>query len=160
MSISVRLADLENPQDQETVLALVDAYSQDAMGDGHPLSGFARANLIPGLRAQPLALIALAFVEGTPAGIAVCFGAFSTFAARPLVNIHDLAVLAEFRGRGVSRRLLDFIAGLAQARGCCKLTLEVLENNPRARAVYAAAGFDSPVYAEGTGRALFLTKKL
>ena len=33
----------------------------------------------------------------------------------------------------------------ARELGCCKLTLEVLENNHRARRVYAAAGFAPPV---------------
>jgi ribosomal protein S18 acetylase RimI-like enzyme len=130
------------------------------MGDGHPLSAYAREHLIAGLRAQPSALIVLAFHDETPAGIAICFGGFSTFAARPLINIHDLSVLPAYRGQGLSRLLLDFVAETARARGCCKLTLEVLENNHRAKGVYEAAGFRSPTYAEGTGRALFLTKQL
>jgi ribosomal protein S18 acetylase RimI-like enzyme len=158
--ISLREADLSNFDDQETVLALTDAYSCDAMGDGHPLSDYAREHLIDGLRSHPSTLIVLAFHGGVPAGMAICFGGFSTFAARPLINIHDLSVLPAYRGRGISRRLLDFVAEAARARGCCKVTLEVLENNHRARGVYEAAGFRSPVYAEGTGRALFLTRPL
>lgn len=158
--ITVRQADLARADDQRTVLALLDAYSRDSFGDKAPLSEYARANLIAGLRAHATTFIALAFVEDQPAGIAVCFGGFSTFAAKPLLNIHDLSVLPEFRGRGVSRRLLDFLEAHARAASCCKLTLEVLEVNARARGVYEAAGFATPVYAGKKTVSLFLTKAL
>ncbi len=159
-AVAIREADLALAEDQAAVLALVDAYSRDPMGDGHPLSDEARANLIPGLRAHPTTLILLAHADGIPAGIAVCFRGFSTFAAKPLVNIHDLAVLPEYRGMGFSRLLLDALAEKARALGCCKLTLEVLENNHRARRLYAAAGFQQATYASGAGGALFLAKIL
>jgi GNAT superfamily N-acetyltransferase len=153
-------ADLECADHQAAVLALVDAYSCDPMGDGHPLSPEARRNLIPGLRAHPTTLILLAFSDSEPVGIAVCFLGFSTFAARPLVNIHDLAVLPAWRGRGISRQLLDAVADRARALGCCKLTLEVLERNDRARGVYEAAGFKQASSSAETGGALFFAKSL
>lgn len=158
--IEVREADLARAEDAATVLELVDAYSRDAWGDDAPLSDYARANLIGGLRAQPLGLVVLAFVHAAPAGIAVCFGGFSTFAAKPLINVHDLAVRAEFRGMGVSRALLEFVESRARERGCCKITLEVLEANSRARRVYKGAGFEMPVYGGREVRSLFLTKGL
>jgi GNAT superfamily N-acetyltransferase len=158
--IEVREADLARAEDAALVLELVDAYSRDAWGDAAPLSDYARANLIAGLRAQPLALVVVALVDGTPAGIAVCFGGFSTFAAKPLINVHDLAVKAEFRGLGVSRALLEFVESRATDLGCCKLTLEVLEANERARSVYEAAGFKMPWYAGKLAPSLFLTKGL
>jgi GNAT superfamily N-acetyltransferase len=158
--IEVREADLGRAEDAAMVLERVDAYSRDAWGDAAPLSDYARANLIAGLRAQPLALVAVALVDGAPAGIAVCFGGFSTFAAKPLINVHDLAVRAEFRGLGVSRALLEFVEERARERGCCKLTLEVLEANERARSVYEGAGFKVPVYGGKPTPSLFLTKSL
>jgi ribosomal protein S18 acetylase RimI-like enzyme len=60
----------------------------------------------------------------------------------------------------VSRRLLDVIENKARLLGCCKLTLEVLENNTRARRVYAAAGFQQASYREEAGGALFFSKSL
>ena len=69
---------------------MVDAYSRDAMGDGKPLDQDVRAQLIPGLRRHPTTLIFLAFDGDQPVGAAVCFIGFSTFAAKPLINIHDL----------------------------------------------------------------------
>ena len=86
-------ADLSLPAHQEAVLAMVDAYSRDAMGDGKPLDQDVRAQLIPGLKRHPTTLIFLAFDDDQPVGAAVCFIGFSSFAAKPLVNIHDFVVL-------------------------------------------------------------------
>ncbi|MFO1500859.1 MAG: GNAT family N-acetyltransferase [Verrucomicrobiota bacterium] len=153
-------ANLRRPEHQAAVLALVDAYSQDAMGDAKPLSAEARDRLIPGLLAHPTTLIFLAYLEDQPIGIAVCFRGFSTFAAQQLINIHDLNVLPPHRGKGIGQRLLNAVEARARADGCCKLSLEVQENNHRARRAYAAAGFTQDHHTSEAGGALFLTKRL
>lgn len=153
-------ADLNHPPHQQAVLELVDAYSRDEMGDGKPLSEEARARLLPGLRQHPTTLILLACKGEEPIGIAVCFRGFSTFAARPLMNIHDLAVLPGHRGLGIGRLLLEAVERKAREMGCCKLTLEVHENNRRARGVYEAAGFAQSVNRAEVGGALFFGKRL
>src|SRR6185295_11111428 len=101
---------------------------------------------IPALREQPNALVLLAYKDARVVGIATCFLGFSTFAARPLLNVHDLAVLPDCRGRGVGRALLGAVDDAARERGCVKVTLEVQENNRRARRIYEAAGFAQMVY--------------
>jgi GNAT superfamily N-acetyltransferase len=153
-------ADLGDPLHQQAVITMIDAYARDPMGDGAPLDPKVKARLVPGLSAHPTTLIFLAFDHEQPVGIAVCFLGFSTFAAKPLVNIHDFAVLATHRGRGVSRQLLDAIEAKARALGCCKLTLEVLENNHRARHVYETFGFARYQLQPEAGGALFLSKPL
>ncbi|HTE20051.1 MAG TPA: GNAT family N-acetyltransferase [Armatimonadota bacterium] len=60
----------------------------------------------------------------------------------------------------LSWRLLGAVERKARQLGCCKITLEVLENNHRARQVYGAVGFVQAQYAEGAGGALFLSKPL
>jgi ribosomal protein S18 acetylase RimI-like enzyme len=90
-------------------------------------------------------LVLLAFVDDAPVGIAVCFFSLSTFRARALLNIHDLAVLPEHRGRGVGLALLTAVEERARSKDCCKLTLEVQEDNPRARALYDRFGFEDVV---------------
>src|SRR4051812_13568752 len=127
--IQVREANLDDPADQETVLKMVDEYSKDQMGDGKPLSDEARKRLLPGLRQHPTTLILVAYKGHEPIGIAVCFRGFSTFAARPLMNIHDLAVMPGHRGEGIGTRLLAAVEEKAREMGCCKLTLEVQEKN-------------------------------
>jgi ribosomal protein S18 acetylase RimI-like enzyme len=158
-TIVVREADLGDPVDAGAVLALVDAYATDPFGGGRPLDDTVRARLVPGLRAHPTTLVLLALVAGRPVGVAVCFFGFSTFQARPLLNVHDLAVLPDSRGHGVGRALLAAAEERARARGCCKLTLEVLEDNHRARALYAGFGFadvaaGSPVATRFVGKRL------
>ena len=159
-AVMIAEADLENPAHADAIMKLVDDYSMDPMGDAKPLSEEARQKLLPGLRAHPTTLIFLAFLEKEPVGIAVCFRGFSTFAARPLMNIHDLAVRPEHRGRGIGKRLLSAVEKKAASLGCCKLTLEVLEKNHRARAVYKAVGFAEPVYHNEAELTLFLSKQL
>jgi GNAT superfamily N-acetyltransferase len=153
-------ANLDRPDHQATVLAMVDAYSRDPMGDGAPLSAEARERLIPGLRAHPTTLVFLAFDGDTPVGVAVCFLGFSTFAAKPLVNLHDVCVVPTHRGRGVGRALLAAVEARARELGCCKLTLEVLDQNHRALRTYTAAGFKRYSLQPGAGEAIFLTKPI
>jgi GNAT superfamily N-acetyltransferase len=85
---------------------MVDAYSCDSMGDGAPLAADVRERLIPGLRQHPTTLVFLAYDGDAPVGVAVCFLGFSTFVAKPLVNIHDFAILPTHRGRGLGRGLM------------------------------------------------------
>ena len=153
-------ADLDDPVHQETVLKLVDEYSKDEMGDGKALSDEARGRLVSGLREHPTTMILVAYKREEPIGIAVCFRGFSTFAARPLMNIHDLAVLPGHRGEGIGSLLLRAVEQKAREMGCCKMTLEVLENNPRARAIYEAAGFKASVTKQQTGNCFFLSKRI
>ena len=153
-------ADLTRPDHQQWVLDLVDAYATDPMGNGQPLPARVKRDLIPGLQKHPTTLILLALFNDEAVGIAVCFIGFSTFAARPLINIHDLAVLPDRRGMGIGRRLLAAVEHKARDMGCCKVTLEVLENNRRALKVYAAAGFARATYTEEAGPALFFAKQL
>ena len=139
---------------------MVDAYSRDPMGDGAPLSPEARERLIPGLRKHPTTLVFLAYDADTPVGVAVCFLGFSTFAAKPLVNLHDVSILPTHRGRGIGRALLAAVEVRARELGCCKLTLEVLDQNHRALRTYAAAGFQRYALQPGAGEAIFLSKPL
>ena len=153
-------ADLKNPGHQAAVLFLVDAYSRDPMGDGAPLAPEVRARLIPGLQEHPTTLVFLAYDGEAAVGVAVCFLGFSTFAARPLVNLHDVAILPTHRQRGIGRGLLAAVEVRARELGCCKLTLEVLDQNERALRTYTAAGFKRYSLQPGAGEAIFMAKPL
>tara|TARA_R110002111_G_scaffold133331_1_gene199175 strand:- start:141 stop:626 length:486 start_codon:yes stop_codon:yes gene_type:complete len=145
-TIHVIQADLNNPRHQADLVAMLDAYAQDPMGGGQPLSEDIKAQLIPGLKAHPTSHVFLAYrgdpqTDGQPAGVANCFTGFSTFAAKPLINIHDLAVAPTARRMGVGRKLLDAVAEKARALGCCSVTLEVRDDNPAAINLYQTYGF-------------------
>lgn len=159
-SVEIVAANLELAEHQRAIVELLDAYAADPIIDGKPLSAQARRDMIPGLMAHPTTLVFLALCDAQPVGVAVCFRGFSTFYAQPLINIHDLAVLADFRGRGIGRRLLDAVERAARDSGCCKLTLEVRESNTRAKGIYESIGFSQgQIDGEGSGF-LFLAKSL
>jgi ribosomal protein S18 acetylase RimI-like enzyme len=56
--------------------------------------------------------------------------------------------------------ILAAVEKKAREIGCCKITLEVQENNRRAQGIYQAAGFSQAVHVEAAGGALFLSKSL
>lgn len=159
-AIAIVEADLSREDHQRDVVAMVDAYARDPMGNDGPLSDDVYDRLIDGLRGHPTTLVYLAYAGGEVVGIATCFVGFSTFYARPLVNIHDLGVVPAFRGRGVGRELLAAVEAKARELGCCKITLEVLSDNVRARAIYERAGFGPAVYGGNTSGTLFYAKVL
>ncbi len=142
MDPDIRKADLANSRDAAAIVEVVNSYAVDPVGGGQPLPADVRERLIPALRSHPTTLVLLAFAGDEPAGIAVCFFGLSTFKARPLLNIHDLAVVPKYRGMGVGRALLHAAEEHARREGCCKLTLEVQDDNSRARALYQTFGFE------------------
>jgi GNAT superfamily N-acetyltransferase len=160
MSIEIHQANLADSRDAEALLDVLDSYARDPMGGGVALGPDVRRRLVPALREQAHALVLLAREAQRPIGLATCFFGFSTFAARPLLNVHDLAVLPEFRGRGVGRALLAAVEEHARARGCAKLTLEVREDNARARGLYEQCGFRDFELAGQRIRTHFLGKVL
>ena len=139
----VLLADLANLDHQRAIIDLLDMYCRDEFGDSRPLSEDVRRNLIPGLVRHGGARVFLAYEGQQPVGLALCLVGFSSFKARPLLNIHDIAVRPEFRGQGVGRRLLAAAEEHARDAGYCKVTLEVRSDNDRAMRAYRAAGFQS-----------------
>ncbi|HET6147257.1 MAG TPA: GNAT family N-acetyltransferase [Polyangia bacterium] len=158
--ISIIEADLARPDHARDVVALTQTYAQDPMGNGAALDPAVVARLISGLRAHPTTLIFLAYAGDQAVGIATCFRGFSTFRAQPLLNVHDLAVAPDQRGRGVGARLLAAVEQKARELGCCRLTLEVQEHNANARRLYGRAGFSQMVYGVPAGGALFYVKPL
>jgi len=158
-AITVRRADLDDAGDAAAIVQLLNAYASDPRGGGEPLTAAVQQRLVAGLRAHPGARVWLAF-DGT-AAVGVCAGfiGYSTFRAQPLLNIHDLAVLPGRRGRGIGRALLAAAEAHARAADCCKLTLEVQDDNTPARQLYERFGFQDVRYGE-SGPTRFLGKPL
>jgi len=139
--VQVVEARLGDPVHADALVAILDAYAREPAGGGAPLPPGTRERLVASLRERHGTLVLLAFADGAPRGAAVAFEGFSTFAAQSLWNLHDLAVLPAWRGRGLGTALVEALAGHARARGACKLTLEVREDNRGARALYRRLGF-------------------
>ena len=153
-------ADLSVTAHANAVIALMDEYAHDPMGGGEGLSNYAKNNLISELAKRKAARVILAFVEDVPAGLVICLEGFSTFACQPLLNIHDAIVSAPYRGKGLSKLMLQAAEKIAIELDCCKLTLEVLEHNYIAKKAYRSSGFNGYELNPEMGKALFWEKKL
>ena len=160
MSPSVLPLDLADPAQATSWLDLLDHYASDPMGGGDGLSDYAKLHLVATMREVPGFHGALAWVDGEAVGLIDCFAGFSTFAARPLLNVHDIVVRRELRRRGIGQALLGWAEQRARQLGCCKLTLEVLSANTRAMASYRQAGFAPYVLDPAAGHALLMQKIL
>ena len=158
--ITTRIADYGDESDASTVVELLDCYARDPMGGGEPLGEEVRENLIPGLAKTPGAFSILAFEGDDAVGLSTCFTGYSTFAAKPLVNIHDMVVRDGQRGKGVGKAMFDAIHAEARRIGACKVTLEVLSGNHPAKGLYTAQGYGDYELDPDKGHALFWQKRL
>jgi GNAT superfamily N-acetyltransferase len=159
-SIEIITADLSVPSHGNAIVLLMDEYACDPMGGGKGLSDYAKTNLISKLSQLNSYHVVLAFIDRQPAGLVNCFEGFSTFACKPLLNIHDVIVSSNYRGNGLSKLMLSAVEKIAIDLGCCKLTLEVLEGNHVAQKAYRSCGFDGFELDPEMGKALFWEKKL
>lgn len=143
--ISFEFCDWNNPSNASAFLELLNHYMLDPMGDHEPLSKEKQILLLKSLSAHPTAEILLMKKGDVYAGMATIFTNFSTFNIKPYIYIHDVVVLDTFRGEGLGKLLIKHLTEVARQRGCCKLSLEVREDNPGAKKVYRELGFDECV---------------
>jgi len=153
-------ADYAHPAHAAALVLLLDAYASDPAGGGEGLSDFAKQNLVRELAARPQAYSVLAFDGEQPVGLVNCIEGFSTFACKPLVNVHDVAVLASHRGRGIAEQMLALAEVIALERGAVKMTLEVLSGNAGAVRLYERIGYAGYQLDPAMGTARFMQKWL
>jgi ribosomal protein S18 acetylase RimI-like enzyme len=155
VNIEILKADLTDSEQVASIIDIVDSYAREPMAGGEPLAAEVRDQLVIELASVPGLVVFLALFDSEPAGVAVCFRGYSTFKAKPLLNIHDFAVLPEKRNHGLGRALLRAIDEYARESGCCKVTLEVREDNIGARRLYRDVGFGTEILPT-----IFLEKRL
>jgi len=158
--INIVRVDYSNPQQGSDLVLLLDSYARDPMGGSEPLSQFVKDNLVAELSKRDFGLSLIAYVDDQPAGLLNAFEGFSTFACKPLFNVHDIIVLEQFRGLQLSQLLLQKLENIARNKGCCKITLEVLEGNGIAQRAYQKSGFAGYELDPQMGKAMFWQKKL
>jgi len=90
--------------------------------------------------AHPGAEVVIAQVDGHAAGFALFFHNFSTFLGRRGLYLEDLYVRPQFRGLGLGRVLMAFLARLAIERGCGRFEWWVLDWNEPALRFYREIG--------------------
>ena len=73
--------------------------------------------------------VIIAEYDAKPAGFALFFNNFSTFLGKPGIYIEDIFVRPEFRGKGLGKNMLAYIARLVQERDCGRLEWACLDWN-------------------------------
>ncbi|NJR22278.1 MAG: GNAT family N-acetyltransferase [Richelia sp. CSU_2_1] len=91
---------------------------------------------------RPFAEAILAELDGQAVGWALFFYNYSTFLTKPGIYLEDLFVLPEFRGRGIGKSLIVYLAKLAVERDCGRLEWSVLDWNELAIGFYKRMGAD------------------
>lgn len=160
LNLAIAPVGFHDPRDAADLVHVLDGYARDPMGGGEPLLADVKARLPAALAECPGAFAFIARVADRPAGVAICFTGLSTFAARLLVNVHDICVLAPYRRQGIARALFARIEQEARARDACKITLEVLSGNDEAKRLYQSLGFGDYTLDPEAGHALFWQKRL
>lgn len=89
---------------------------------------------------EPRIHVLIAYHGSEPAGFALWFHNYSTFASRRGLYLEDLFVLPEWRGKGIGRCLLARLAQVAIARGCGRMEWSVLNWNEPALRFYDTLG--------------------
>ncbi|GHT86667.1 N-acetyltransferase [Bacteroidia bacterium] len=145
----ISACDYSNPEHRQAVVSLINAYIDDEMGGGEPLSESEQVRLVDGLDNHPKSMVFLAEIDGVFVGLLTAFENFSTFTAKPMINIHDVIVLKEYRGKSIGRQLMNALISEAENRGSSRITLEVRKDNPTAQNLYKSLGFkdtDPPMF--------------
>lgn len=78
--------------------------------------------------------------QDKPVGFALFFHNFSTFTGKPGLYLEDLYVKADYRGHGIGKALLIYLAKLAKQRDCARFEWVVLDWNKPARDFYESLG--------------------
>lgn len=160
MKIEVIKADYSAEKHAKEIQLLLDSYASSPMGGGVSLDSAVKNNIVNELSKLSYAFSLIAYAEGVPVGLVNCFESFSTFSCKPLINIHDLVVVENCRGNGVSQKMLEKVEEIARDKGCCKITLEVLSGNEAAKSAYKKFGFAGYELDPTAGSALFWQKKI
>jgi ribosomal protein S18 acetylase RimI-like enzyme len=118
---------------------MLDLYALDPMGIGRRLPAAVKKRLPEGL-IKSKAVVFLAYVGKSPAGVAICFERYSTFSASPIFNIHDFAVSPKYRGKGIAQAMFQKIVEHSLQKKYKRITLEVRKDNIPARQLYQKQG--------------------
>ena len=93
-----------------------------------------------GFGADPKFRVVIAEWDGKPAGFALFFYNYSTWLGRPGLYLEDVFVRPEFRGKGIGKRLLLYLARLAVRENCGRFQWQVLDWNTPSIRFYESLG--------------------
>ncbi|HEY9041802.1 MAG TPA: GNAT family N-acetyltransferase [Rheinheimera sp.] len=134
--INIRLA---TPEDVPTILAFIQGLAEyEKLADQVVATEDKLKQTLFGDKRY--AEVVIAEYNQQAAGFALFFHNYSTFLAKPGIYLEDLFVLPDFRGKGLGKVLLSYLAKLAVERDCGRLEWSVLDWNQPAIDFYQAQG--------------------
>lgn len=132
---TVRFAQPEDTAEILTFIRALAAYEkrpQDATAD--------EASLHRWLFRDKTAEVLLADYAGQPAGYALFYPVFSSFAATGGLYLEDLFIYPHLRGKGLGKNLMRQVAAVAVSRGCQTMQWTCLDWNQPSIDFYLALG--------------------
>jgi GNAT superfamily N-acetyltransferase len=84
--------------------------------------------------------VLLCYFGDVPVAYAVYFHNFSTFVGKKGIYLEDIFVYPEYRGKGIGKKLLKYIAQIAVERNCGRMEWAVLNWNKPAIEFYKSIG--------------------
>lgn len=135
MAVSIESIDKSSELHRKGLKLLFAQYSDETPADINP-------NVVDTLMTLPYMQGFICYCDQEPAGFAICYESFSTYRQQYFLNIHDLMIAKMFRGKGLSRLLLERVLAFSKAQNYLKVTLEVDEDNVIAKKLYQSCGFE------------------
>lgn len=136
MSFAIRPADAS---DIDRIAPMFDAYRQ--FYGKPPDPDLARAFIDERLQRSESVILLAEEDSGRALGFVQLFPSFTSVQARRLWVLNDLFVSKDARGQGVGRALMNAARDHAVKTGAKRLTLETMEDNERAWALYESLGY-------------------
>ncbi len=141
--------DFSDKNHRKAFVELMNGYAMHPMGLGHSLDIELMDKTIAHLKVNSSYRGIMIKKDNEFVGLANCFINFSTFKAKPLLNIHDFIIHNNQHGKGYGQFLMKEVEEMAQANNCCRINLEVRNDNPAAMKLYQNMGYnecDPPMY--------------
>lgn len=138
MNPTFRPADLDCAADRRTIVQMLNEFMGGQSHEDMPPIG---EGVVDGMKNLGTARVYFCQADGEPCGLAVCFLGYSTYQQKVLLNIHDYYIRREHRGQGLGRRFLQYLEEECRRSGYGRMTLEVYDDNPKARQLYSRSGF-------------------
>jgi GNAT superfamily N-acetyltransferase len=157
MVFPFRIAPVETSEALATVKTLLEEY-WNSFGFTPCFQNFSEELAgLPGAYAPPAGRLALATIDGQPAG---CIALRRVDDKR--AEAKRLYVRAGFRGHGVGRALLEWVMAEARAQGYSEIVGDTMPVMREALALYDRLGFErgEPYSAKPTDGAIFVRKSL
>jgi len=134
--LSIRPA---TPQDARLILDFVHDLAEYERAPEQAIATEADI-LRDGFGANPKFKCVIAEWDGQPAGFAFYFYNYSTWQGRPGLYLEDLFVRPQFRGKGIGKALLIYLAQVAVRENCGRFQWQVLDWNQPAIDFYESLG--------------------